>query len=140
MLAVDYSRHMQALDPWHVGKMLEEILIEWAQWVLGGVGPHVPRCISLESQWRSPQCWDQPEPRKPRPIEWRAYSVEVAVLRLPERERACLRAEYTVVRQPGETDGQYYERKRRIAKVPSWMFSNSVDKARKAIAEQLGID
>lgn len=134
MLNLDDQRHLPALDPSYNAQVVHDWLEEWAEWLIGGVGPGIPRCLSLESNYRSPQCWEAAEPRKDDPREWLAYRVEVLVGKLPALERAALRAEYTLVRQPNETTWQYSERKRRLAGCPGWMYQSLVDKAMRHIA------
>lgn len=137
MLALDYQRHSKALDAGPC--LIEEWLKEWGDWTLGRVGPDIPRCVSLESNYQSPQCWDAPEPPESVPVDWRAYRVERCVSRLPEAQRRAVRVEYTLVRQYVETDGQFFERKRRMAQLPGWQYWDVVGNARKSLEIMLGL-
>ncbi len=118
---------------------IEAWLKIWGQWILGQIGPDVPRCISLECQWRSPQCWDAPEPREPCPPDWIGYRVEIAIKSLPEPFRRAVRVEYSMVRQPGQSDAAYYDAKRRCAQLPAWQYFTVVDKALGMLELSLGI-
>jgi hypothetical protein len=132
---VDHKGYMRVQNP----DTVEEWLRIWGQWILGRIGPDVPRCISLESQWRSPQCWDAPEPpKKPQP-DWIGYRVEIAIKSLPEPFRRAVRVEYSFVRQPGQTDAGFYDAKRRCAQLPAWQYHTVVDKALGMLELALGI-
>jgi len=119
--------------------MIEEWLNEWKRWILGEIGPDLPMCISAEHNYSSPQCWDEPEPREPPLREWMGFRVERAVARLRDDMQRAVRAEYTTVRQPVESEAQFYERKRRLAMLPAWQYMTIVTDAKKTIALSLGL-
>lgn len=96
----------------------------WCYWLEEPIGPELVETGSAERFWRSPQCWEMPQPRPEAPNEWVGLRVERAVQRLPERNRAVLRMEYLGVatfngrrkyafREHGQTREQLQERKRR---------------------------
>lgn len=138
MLTVDDTRHLQTLDARLAG-MIEEWLNEWRRWTLGEVGPDFPLCISAEHNYSSPQCWDEPEPPLPPLREWMGFRVERCVMRLAEPHRKAIRVEYTTIRQPTESEGQFYERKRRLAQLPAWQYHTVVDDSVKAVELMLGL-
>ena len=116
---------------------IDEWLEEWRRWTLGEVGPDVPRCVSAENKWNSPQHWDPPEPPVPPLREWMGYRVERVVQRLPEPCRTALRVDILTVRQPTERIEQFYERKRRMAQLPAWQYHIIVDESIKTVAMML---
>lgn len=139
MLTMDNTRHLQVPDALHAIGMIEEWLNEWRRWMLGEIGPDMPRCVSAEHNYNSPQCWDEPEPSEPPLREWMGFKVERAVARLPDSMQRAIRAEYTTVRQPTESEEQFYERKRRLAMLPAWLYSTLVYNSRKTLELSLGL-
>ena len=118
---------------------IEEWLRIWGKWILGHVGPDVPMCVSIEHNWRSPQCWDQPEPREPPLPDWIGFRVERAIASLPEPYRLAVRVEYSFVRQPLQSEQQFFEAKRRRARLPGHQYFSVVDKSVKMLELMLGI-
>lgn len=97
----------------------------WCYWLEEPIGPEPVETGSAERFWRSPQCWEAPEPRQEEPRDWMGLRVERAVQRLPERPRAVLRMEYLGVatyngrrkyafRIAGQSKEQLRDRKRRV--------------------------
>jgi len=106
---------------------LDDLLFQWKRWCYWhdeAIGPEPFKLGSAERFWRSPQCWEAPEPRQDEPKDWIGLGVERAVQKLPERPRAVLRMEYLGVatyqgrrklafREHGQSKEQLQERKRR---------------------------
>lgn len=106
---------------------LESLIQHWRKWCYWheeAIGPEPVEIGSAERFWRSPQCWEMPEPRPDAPKDWIGLRVERAVQRLPERPRAVLRMEYLGVatlygkrrrafREHGQSKEQLADRKRR---------------------------
>ena len=132
---VDDKGHMRVQNP----ETLAQWLAIWRRWMLGEVGPDFPMCISAEHNWRSPQCWDPPEPPKPPLPEWIGLRVELAVRKLPEPYRTAVRIEILSVRQPGQTEAGFYDTKRRKARLPSWQYATVVDKSLQMLELSLGL-
>ncbi len=139
MLVIDHPRHMQILDAGFTIEPIAEWLNEWRRWMLGEIGPDMPMCVSAEHNYSSPQCWDEPEPREPPLREWMGFRVERIVTRLSEPFRTAIRIEICTVRQPTESEGQFYERKRRLANLPAWQYHRVVDDSVKSIEMSLGL-
>ena len=118
--------------------MVDDWLHEWSRWVRGDVYPDIPKCVSVESKYRSPQCWDAPEPQEPPLREWIGFRVERAVNRLPALEMRAIRAEVTTIRQ-AESESAFYERKRRLAHVPAWQYWSLVASAIKYLCSDLNL-
>ena len=103
--------------------LMRERLSEWGRWCRDrrGIGPMRPGCLSIESQYRSPQCWDPPIPSTPAPHDPTALQVERAVRALPREERVVVRLRYaTLPRGHGESMEGYMLRLRRAARMPAW--------------------
>ncbi len=100
----------------------------WCYWLEESIGPEPVETGSAERFWRSPQCWEAPEPRQEEPRDWVGLTVERAVQMLPERPRAVLRMEYLGIatyqgrrklafREHGQSKEQLQERKRRALRL-----------------------
>jgi hypothetical protein len=108
---------------------IHERLREWGRWCRDrrGMGPQIPGCVSIESRYRSPQCWDPPVPSTPAPHDALALEVERAVRALPAEERTVVRLRFaTLPRGQTETVEAYMLRLRRAARMPAWAVEDKL--------------
>lgn len=120
---------------------LEQALRQWVRWCYWTEETGGHAIGSAEKYWRSPQCWEMPQPRPDAPDEWIGLRVERSVRILPERNKAVLRMEYLCVATlrgksreawpaPGETKEQRQQRKRRALQMSEWDYDETLYRAR----------
>ena len=123
---------------------LETLILQWRRWCYWhdeAIGPEPFKLGSAERFWRSPQCWEAPEPRQDEPKDRIGLGVERAVQRLPERPRAVLRMEYLGVatyhgkrrfafREVGQSKEQLRDRKRRALRLSQRDYDDGLYDAR----------
>jgi hypothetical protein len=71
---------------------IHEFLDHWGRWLKSrGIQGH---CASIEHRYRSPQCWDERNPRPPEPDAKRAELVESLMRIVPRLSRRVLKLRY----------------------------------------------
>ena len=71
---------------------IHEFLLHWGRWLqFHGVQGH---CASIEHRFRSPQCWDERNPRPPEPDLERAMLIEGLMRIVPRMSRKILKLKY----------------------------------------------
>lgn len=68
-------------------------LIEWGRWLKAG-GAANGHCASIEHRYKSPQCWDERNPRPPEPDLARAVLIEGLMRIVPKLSRKLLKLRY----------------------------------------------
>ena len=126
--------------------MLEQLLANWARWCKydAWTGPHMP--ITCESGERA-YLWlcfaarhqfDDIPIRYGPPDERSAALVENGVQALPDHERVVVRVEYVLASpRHGESESQFFERKRRQCLLPAWYYSRCLFSAREQLRQVL---
>lgn len=72
---------------------IHEWLIEWGRWLKQGGAPN-GHCASIEHRYKSPQCWDERNPRPPEPDIARALLIEGLMRIVPRVSRKLLKLRY----------------------------------------------
>ena len=71
---------------------IHEFLSHWGRWLKSrGIQGH---CASIEHRYRSPQCWDERNPRPPEPDERQALLIEGLMRVVPRVSRKILKLRY----------------------------------------------
>lgn len=134
------------------GSALSALLEDWSRWCrqTGGIGPQQARAYSAESRWDHPSRhhWETIDQRieagarkMPPPSDARCTAVEHAVRNLPALVQAAVRIEYVYCHRPreGETDDQWQDRKRRMARTSMERYREHVDQAERMLAHIMGV-
>src|SRR5258706_9264572 len=72
---------------------IHELLVNWGRWALSRIGQG--HCASMEHRYRSPQCWNDPQPRIEH-NEQLAFLIEQSMRIVPKLSRKLLKLKYVV--------------------------------------------
>ena len=86
---------------------IHEFLLHWGRWLRSrGTQGH---CASVEHRYRSPQCWDERNPRPPEPDARCAETIESLMRIVPRVSRKILKLSYVY-----RADGEFIARRLRF--------------------------
>src|SRR5882762_3259924 len=94
---------------------IHEFLQHWGRWLR--TRPAKGHCASIEHRYRSPQCWDERNPRPPEPELGKAILIEELMRIVPRLARKILKLAYVY-----HADGQFIARRLRLKDFDSALY------------------
>jgi hypothetical protein len=105
---------------------IHEFLLHWGRWLQAH--PIQGHCASIEHRFRSPQCWDERNPRPPEPDLARAMLIEGLMRIVPRVTRKILKLKYV-----HRADPEFIARRLRFHVKPHERYEQELYTARQIV-------